>query len=55
MPTILLQEIRDFLYTMLTALKAVIDHIDSTLDDISVSPSAKANIGFEKHKAKDII
>lgn len=34
MPTILLQEIRDFLYAVLTAIRSIIEHIDTTLDAI---------------------
>lgn len=40
MPTILLQEIRDFLYAVLTAMRSIIEHIDSTLDGIKEDTDA---------------
>jgi len=40
MPTILLQEIRDFLYAVLTAMRSIIEHIDSTLDAVKEDTDA---------------
>ena len=48
MPTILLQEIRDFLYAVLTAMRSIIEHIDSTLDAV------KEDTGAIKDSTADI-
>lgn len=40
MPTILLQEIRDFLYAVLTAMRSIIEHIDNTLDAVKEDTDA---------------